>query len=372
MIIAVNSRFLREAQPDDLENFITECFSRLAVTYPQHQFIYIFNKPFDKGLNFPKNVTAVIAGPEIKNTILLQYWLNYKLPALLRKYKAEVFIGMDGMCSLHTKLPQCMLVHDLSFMQYPDLLKKKHVRFLKKFTPRFLAKAKNIVTVSQFHRSLIINKFKANTNKIDTIPPGINEIFGPVSFEERELIKEKYAEGREYFFCRGSTGPNSNLINLLKAFSFFKKRQKSNMMLLIAGKTNEQFKQELKTFKFRNEVNLLEDLSNEETAKLTAAAYAMVHPVFYDAFATATLGAMQCKVPVLCSNTDTLTEFFDDAALYFNPEDFKDIAEKMMLVFKDEDMAKKLVKAGEIQCRRYHWDKTAGLLWQSILKAIDS
>jgi len=43
-----------------------------------------------------------------------------------------------------------------------------------------------------------------------------------------------------------------------------------------------------------------------------------------------------------------------------------------MLVFKDEDMAKKLVKAGEIQCRRYHWDKTAGLLWQSILKAIDS
>ena len=37
----------------------------------------------------------------------------------------------------------------------------------------------------------------------------------------RELIKEKYAEGREYFVCIGSAGLNSNLVNLLKAFSFF-------------------------------------------------------------------------------------------------------------------------------------------------------
>lgn len=372
MIIAVNSRFLGETQPDDLENFITECFSRLAVKYAQHQFLYIFNKPFDKDLNFPKNVTAVFAGPETKNTILLQYWLNYKLPALLRKYKAEVFVSIDGMCSLRTKLPQCMLVHDLSFLQYPGLLKKTQVRFLKKFTPLFLAKAKNIVTVSQFHRSLIIDQYKVDTGKIDTIYPGINKLFIPVSFEERELTKEKYAEGREYFLCLGSTGFNSNLINLLKAFSFFKKRQKSNMMLLIADKTDEQFKQELKTFKFRNEVKLLEALSKEDVAKITAAAYAMVHPVFYDAFATAPSGAMQCRVPVLCSNTDTLNELCGNAALYFNPEDFKDIAEKMMLVFKDEDMAKGLVRTGEIRCRDYDWDKTTGLLWQSILKAIDN
>lgn len=144
------------------------------------------------------------------------------------------------------------------------------------------------------------------------------------------------------------------------------------MLLLIACKTDEQFKQDLKTFKFRNEVKLLENLSNEEVAKVAAAAYAMVHPASYDAFATVPLGAVQCKVPVLCSNTAVMTEFLGNAALYFNHEDFKDIAEKMMLVFKDEDMAKRLVKAGEIQCRGYDWEKTAGLLWQSILKAIDN
>jgi glycosyltransferase involved in cell wall biosynthesis len=42
--------------------------------------------------------------------------------------------------------------------------------------------------------------------------------------------------GNEYFIYSGEIGTHKNLLNLLKAFSAFKKRQKSNMQLLIAGK----------------------------------------------------------------------------------------------------------------------------------------
>ena len=144
------------------------------------------------------------------------------------------------------------------------------------------------------------------------------------------------------------------------------------MMLLIAGKMDDRFLKELKTFKFRNEVRLLENLSKEELAGITASAYAMVHPVFYDAFAIAPLQAMQCEVPVVSSNSGALPELCGNAALYFDPENFKDMAEKMMLVFKDEAKAKELVKAGKIQAKLYHWDNTSGLLWQSVLKAINN
>ena len=377
MIVAVNTRFLAEGGPEDVGNFIFDpiaigCLSRLTEKFPQHQFIYIFDKPFNKNLIFAKNVTTIITGPETKNTLLLQYWFNYKIPAVLRKHKADVFISMDGICSLRTKLPQCLFIHDLSFLQYPQLLKKAQVRFFKKFTSKFLAKAKSIATVSQFSKSVIVDQYKISADKIDVVYSGINEIFKPIIPEEKETIKEKYTEGKEYFFSPGNNNLNSNLINLLKAFSFFKKRQKSNMMLLIAGKTDEPFKKDLETFKFRNEVRLLENLSKEELAKITAAAYAMVHPVFFDAVAMTPLQAMQCEVPVVSSNTGALPELCGNAALYFNPEDFKDIAEKMMLVFKDENKAKELVKTGRIQSKFYYWDKTAGLLWQSLLKAVNN
>ena len=372
MIIAVNTRFFGETQADDLSNFLFECLSRLTEKYPQHQFIYIFDKPFEKNLIFAKNVTTVITGPETKNILLTQYWFNYKIPAVLRKHKADVFISLDGICSLRTKLPQCLFVHDLFFLQYPQLLKRAQILFFKKFMLQFLAKVKTIATVSQFHKSAIVDQYKINADKIDVVYVGINKKFTSIVSEGRETIKEKYTDGKEYFFSPHSSHLNNNLINLLKAFSFFKKRQKSNMMLLIAGKTNEGFKKELETFKFRNEVSLLENLSKEELAKITAAAYAMVYPVFYDSLAIAPLQAMQCEVPVVSSNTGALRELCGDAALYFNPEDFKDMAEKMMLVFKDENKAKELVRAGKIQSQRYDWDKTADLLWQSLLKAINS
>lgn len=372
MIIAVNTRFLGEGRSGVLGNFIFECLSHLVKKYPQHKFIYIFDKPFDKNLVFTENVTTIIAGPETKNNLLLQYWLNYKLPSLLRRHKADVFVSMDGMCSLRTRLPQCMLVYDLSFLQYPGLLKKTQVRFLKKFTPQFLAKVKSIATVSQFNKSVITDQYKISAAKINVVYPGIDKAFKPATFEEKEAIKEKYTDGKEYFLSPTEVHLSNNLINLLKAFSFFKKRQKSNMILLITGQTNDQFKQELKTFKFKNEVKLFEELSKNELVKITAVAYAMVYPVFYDAFAMAPLQAMQTEVPVLCSNVGALPELCGDAALYFNTENFEDIAEKMMLVFKDEDKAKELVKAGKIQSQQYYWDKTADLLWQSILRAINN
>lgn len=366
MIIAVNTGFTGDGLPGDDYSF--ECLSRLAEKYPRHQFIYIFNEPHNRYSSFGKNITEVIAGPKVKNSLLIQYWLNYKLPSLLKKYKADVLLNMNGMCSLRTKVPQCLFVQDLSFLKSPLHLSKTQAGFLKKFTPRFLAKAKTVVTVSGYSRSVIIDQYKITGDKADVVYGGINEIYKPLTQHEKEIIKEKYTGGKEYFISHA----DHNLVNLLKAFSFFKKRQKSNMMLLMTGKTYGSFKEELKTFKFRNEVLLLEDLPAEELAKITASAYTNVHPVLYDELAIHPLRAMQCEVPVVCSNTGALPELCGPASLFFNPGNFEDMAEKMMLVFKDEDKAKELVKAGKIQAGLYDWDKTAGLLWRSIQKAVNT
>jgi glycosyltransferase involved in cell wall biosynthesis len=366
MIIAVNTGITGEGQPGD--QYIFQYLHHVAKENLQHQFICILNKPAEKDLAFTKNVTTLVAGPGTNNTLLWKYWYNYKLPALLKKHKADVLVSMNGICSLRTKLPQCLFVQDLSFLLYPYILKTSHARFLKRGMPRFLEKAKTVVTTSDLFRSVIIDRYKTAPGKIDVIHGGIDEIFKSIPQYEKESIKEKYAEGREYFLSASC----SNGINLLKAFSFFKRRQKSNMMLLITGKADEEFKAALKTFKFRNEVKLIDAPSKKELSKITAAAYVMVHPVFYDAQAMTPLRAMQSEVPVICSNAGALPELCGNAALYFSPGNFEDIAEKMMLVFKDEDRSKELVKAGKTRARLYHWDKTAGLFWQSISKAINN
>ena len=153
MVIAVNTRFLL---PDYLEgygNFIFECFSRLAKKYPEHTFLYIFDREFDEKFITSGNIIPVIAGPSARHPLLWQYWYNYKVPALLRKYKADVFVSPDGFCSLRTRVPQCLVLHDLAFIHYPQFINKSHLRFYNKFTPKFLQKAKSIATVSQFSKA---------------------------------------------------------------------------------------------------------------------------------------------------------------------------------------------------------------------------
>ncbi len=366
MIIAVNTRLQKDEQPEGYESFMFEMLDRLTKKFPQHQFLYIFDRPYDKTLCFSENVVPIIVGPKTSSSLHLQYWLNYKIPAVLRKHKADVFVSMEGICSLRTKKPQCLLITDLCFLLAPQLLKKQQERFYKKFTPSFLAKAKSIATSSEFSKQVIADHYKVNY--IDVIRPVIDDIFKPGDWDEKEIIKEKYAEGKAYFLFSGNINQRSNIINLLKAFSLFKKRQKSNMLLLIAGNADETFKKELKTYAFRNEVKLLENLSKIELAKITAAAYALVYPVLHNDLAISPLQAMQCGVPVVCSNAGALPSICGDASLYADAGDFKDIAEKMMLVFKDEDKANALVLAGKVQLQQYDWDKTTDLLMQCILK----
>ncbi len=126
----------------------------------------------------------------------------------------------------------------------------------------------------------------------------------PVDTEEREHMKAKYADGNEYFIYTGEIGSDKNLLNLLKAFSAFKKRQKSNMQLLIAGKPgwkHEEFLENLRLFRFKEEVKLLDRLPLQELVQVTASAYAMVYPALSDKFGMQYLQAMKSGVPVITS-----------------------------------------------------------------------
>jgi glycosyltransferase involved in cell wall biosynthesis len=371
MTIAVNANFLNADYPCNNGDFIFEFFSRLSKKYPQHNFIYFFDANFDEKYITSKNITAVITGPQIKNPLLLQYRLNYKMPSLLKKHKADIFISAGGYCSLRTKLPQCVIVNDLSFLHHPQFFTKRWLSFYKKNTAKFLTKAKVIVTTSDFLKKEISDKYKISADKIDVAYTAASNNFKPSTWQQKDAVKEKYTEGLEYFLYNGPVNTGSNLITLLKAFSFFKKRQKSNMQLLLASTTAATDKaliKSLASYKYRAEVKLLDNLSEESMVQITGAAYTMIYPSLYDGCGKSLLQALQSDIPVITGNNTAMPEICGDAALYINPNDFNDIAEKMMLLFKDEDLRNQLIIKGRQQAAIYNWDTTGDKVWEIILK----
>jgi glycosyltransferase involved in cell wall biosynthesis len=68
---------------------------------------------------------------------------------------------------------------------------------------------------------------------------------------------------------------------------------------------------------------------------------------------------MQYGCPVLTSNVSSLPEAGGDAAMYFNPEDTADIAEKIDKVISDSKLRDEMVKKGYNQVKKFSWEKTA-------------
>ena len=144
------------------------------------------------------------------------------------------------------------------------------------------------------------------------------------------------------------------------------------MKLVLLGRMtwkNEDFVHLLKTYKYRSDVVLTGYVEEKELVELTGASYALVYPSTFEGFGVPVLEAMKCEVPVLTSSHTSMQEIAEDAGLYFNPVDVKDIAEKMMMIYKDEDLRHRLIEKGRIIATKYSWERTADLMWESILKA---
>jgi glycosyltransferase involved in cell wall biosynthesis len=369
MVIAINTKALLPGKMEGYGYYIEEIFSRIALNHPEHQFYFLFDRSFDERFIYGANIQPFIIKPQARFSVAWNIWYNWMLPIVLKKIKADVFVSPDGFCSLRTKVPQCLVVHDLAFLHHPEFISKPHLNYYLKNTGKFLKKSKVIVTVSEYSKQDIIEQYKIDPAKIHVTYNASNSLFHELSYEEKEEVKAKYSAGCEYFIYTGSIHPRKNPINLLKAFSKFKKRQQSNMKLVFAGRLawkTDEFIKLLSTFRFRNEVILTGYLDKNELAKLVASAYALVYPSFFEGFGVPPLEALQCAVPAIVSNNSAMPEVGGDAYLYIDPENPDDIAEKLMLIYKDEALRSRLIENGKRRVQLFSWDESAKKMWSCI------
>lgn len=370
MIIAITTAPSHFRISGAFYRFMSRCLQQLAQQHPQYRFVIISHRKdiMDTG----KNSSFVYASPKGRSSLAVKYWYDYQLPRIVKKQNADLWLALDGLCSLRSRVPQLLFVTDTGFSQPGNSLPGKQSALYRRRMSASLQKARLLATLSEFSKTQLIEKYKGAPEKIRVCYPAPDPVFHPVDWEQKEKIKEKYAEGREYFLFSGAIDPGNNLHQLLKAFSVFKKRQKSNMMLLIAGPTTDgytQFTEDLRNYKYRHEVKLPGELPVTEMALVTAGAYALVQPLPYRDYAWAIPEAMLCDVPVLAGKNSVFPELCGEAALYADPSDINDIAQNMMLLFKDETERDRLIGAGRAQVQPHTPVNSVFQLGQLILAA---
>lgn len=369
MRIAVTAIFLQKDGLEGEGHYARELLCRLAKKHPEHEFVFLFDRPYDNTFIFSKNIIPVVVAPATRNKLAAKYWYDVKAPLALKKFKPDCWIQPFGVCSLTSSIPQLLILRDLAFLHHPAFFAWHHRWFHKTFTGKFLRKAATVVTLSEFSREDIIARYPTASRKISVVPGAADEMFKPLAWQEKLGVKTTYAGGTEYFLCTGGFHPRKNLLNLLRAFSLFKKWQHSNMKLLIAGRFAWQYEElleKLKTYRYRDDVILTGYLSHAELAKLTGAAYALVYPSWFEGFGLPIVEAMRAGLPVITSDTSAMPGTGGDAALYAPPSDADAIAKHMLRLYRDETFRSRLVDAGTAHAERFSWDRSATALWELV------
>jgi Glycosyl transferases group 1 len=275
-------------------------------------------------------------------------WYDWQIPRVVRKFKCNAVMMTGGVAAAAPDLPQ--------FLWMPVGVDPNELKGRKQALPFYagrlaasLKQAEAIFCFSEKDRVWLAGNERTEKEKVFVMRPTFSSMAVPLAGQEREKIKGEYAGNREYFFADATAASEEEVVQLLKAYSLFKKRQLSNLRLVVSGWHTPALRERLKKYKYSDEVFFFEPVTADD--RVADAAYAALFPFEGDSLGMRVVRAWQTGVPALVRMDGRLREMAGDAALGVIDADPGSLAVQMMSIYKDESLRASLIEKGFVRVR---------------------
>lgn len=374
MQIVVNTRLLLKNRLEGIGWFSYQTLKRITENNPEVHFVFLFDRPYDESFVFADNITPLTVSPQARHPFLYYLWLQYSVKNLVSRLRPDLFLSPDGFLSLGAGYKQLPVIHDINFLHHPNDLKWMTGKYYNRYFPQFAKEAVRIATVSEYSKQDIAKNYGVSPEKIDVVYNGVNSFFKPLDEATKVTTRERVTGGPEYFVYIGSLHPRKNIPTLVKAFAEFKKESDTDIKLVLAGPDfwgMGDIRRVVETSGMTEEVVFTGRLSDADLALVLGSALALTFIPYYEGFGIPLIEAMAAEVPVISGNVTSLPEVAGDAALLVNPMDVTEIKNAMLKLYQEENLRKELIQKGRLQQQQFSWDKSADLLWKSMLRAME-
>jgi len=361
MKIAVNTRLLIKNKLDGIGRFSLEILKRLTKRHPEIEFHFIFDRQFSNDFIFSKNIIPHIISPPTRHPLLWYIWFEIQLPKLINtKINPDIYFSPDGFLSTKLKTPTVSVIHDINFEHRPKDLAWAHSFFYRYYFKKYAQLSTHIITVSQFSKDDIIQKYNIKPNKISVVYNGVSNCFKPIKESEKIEIKQKYANSKEFFLFIGSLHKRKNIKNLLLAFDIYRKNTGTNQLLIIGRKKwwDSDTESVYKNMDFKNDVIFLGQKDDQEMASILASAKALCFVSIFEGFGLPIVEAMKSNVPVITSNTSSMPEIAGNAGLLVDPHNCNAIAQAMKKIDTNDKIRADLIELGKRRSEIFNWELT--------------
>lgn len=271
------------------------------------------------------------------------------------------------------KIKTISMIHDLSFIYFPQYASPPNLHDHLRFVPKAIAKVNHIITISKSSKQQIINHYKVPASKITIVSPGVDpEHFYPRSASDIAKARHKYRLPKKYLLYHGTLEPRKNIEGLLAAYEQLEPKIQDEYALVLAGGKGWQDesiwvaihrlqKKDLK-------VITTGYVADEDAPAIISGAVMLLFPSHYEGFGMPPAEAMACGVPVISSDNTSLPEVIGTAGLLLKAEDTADWTTAIVKLLNDKRLQEKLIARGLEQAKKFTWDRSATSLHEMLKK----
>ena len=271
------------------------------------------------------------------------------------------FITSDWI-ELPLPVKKAAIVHDLVYLRYPETVQQKIVSTQNKRLCWVKKESAVIFSDSESTKHDLVNILGIKEKKIFVNYPGV-ETVKPSQQQIRQTL-DKYHITKSFILSVGKIEPRKNLNRLIEAFN---KMKKQDIHLVIVGPKGWQDTSMNRYIEVKHDnVQYLGLVSDSELYSLYKSCLFYIQPSIWEGFGYPVVEAMKLGAPVAASNTSSLKEIAQDAALLFNPFKVDEITQAIDKLISDENLRKQIVRKGLERSKIYIWQN----YYQRMIKAL--
>ena len=300
----------------------------------------------------------VIKAPSVKVGGLWRSWL---INNDLKKDNVDIFHGLSNEIPFginKSGVKSVVTIHDLIFMRYSKLYPAIDRFFYQQKFRYACENADAVVAVSQQTKDDIMEFYKIPAERIRVIYQDCQSSFHQkVDNQSILTIKSKYSLNKPYIICVSSFSERKNQKRLVEAFQQL--GLKDYELVLVGGKS--KYAEEI-TQNSPKDTRVLFGVPSADLPALYQGASLCVYSSFFEGFGIPIVEALHSSVPVVAATGSCLEEAGGEGALYANPLDVNDLADKVRQVLTNDSLRNDLVMKGKEHIKQFSAENIAGQL----------
>ncbi|MDP3900228.1 MAG: glycosyltransferase family 1 protein [bacterium] len=370
MIIGVDIRPLMDKQYSGVSEYTLNLLNEILRQDKLNQYKLYYNSYHDLSKNIPDfNFSNV----EMISTDYPNKLLNYVFFKYFNRPKIDRLVGADlffmphfNFIALNDNTKKIITIHDLSFLHFKHFFASRQNFWHRNINVgKMLKKFDKIIAVSQNTKQDIIDLCNIPEKRIEVIYSGISQEFTKISDQEKlDIIREKYKLPEKFILYLGNLEPRKNIEGIIEAYGQYRENNDTfaKYDLVIAGGQSWKYRSIYETTKnnaYWRDIHFLNYIDRKDKVGLYNLASLFLFPSFYEGFGFPPLEAAACGTPVIASNTSSLPEILQDAAILVNPYHIEEIANSIAEVLNNENLKSLLIQKGIERAKKFTWEKCA-------------